>query len=57
MKIYEPMAVKLTEALDMLQEENSLNYDDIAPFTQHEELEHMQSPITNSTVFEYYDPE
>ena len=33
MKIYEPMAVKLTEALEMLQEENSLNYDDIAPST------------------------
>ena len=57
MKIYEPMAVKLTEALDMLQEENSLNYDDIVPSTQHEELEHIQLPTTNSTIFEYCDPE
>ena len=31
MKIYEPMTAKLTEALDILQQENSLNYDDIAP--------------------------
>ena len=33
------MAVKLTEALDIFQQENSLNYDDNAPSTQHEELE------------------
>ena len=57
MKIYEPMAVKLTEALDIFQQENSLNYDDIAPSTQHEELEHIEFPTTISTTFEYFYPE
>ena len=57
MKIYEPMAVKLTEALDIFQQENSLNYDDISPSTQHEELEHIEFPTAISTTSEYYDPE
>ena len=57
MKIYKPMAAKLTEALDIFQQENSLNYDDIAPSTQHEELEHTEFPTTISTTFEYCDPE
>ena len=57
MKIYEPMAVELSETLDIFQQENSLNYDDIAPSTQHEELEHTEFPTTISTTFEYYDPE
>ena len=34
-----------------------MNYDDIAPSTQHEELEHIEFPTTISTTFEYYDPE
>ena len=51
------LTVNLTEALDIFQQENSLNYDDIAPSTQHEELEHIEFPTTISTTFEYYDPE
>ena len=57
MKIYEPMAAKLTEVLDIFQQKNSLNYDDIAPSTQHEELEHTEFHTTISTTFEFYDPE
>ena len=56
MRVYEPMAEKLTNVIEIFKQD-SLGFDDVAPSTQHKEFDHMQFPSTISTMFEFYDPE
>ena len=55
MRVYEPMAEELTNAIEIFKH-NSHDFDDVAPSTQHEEFDHIQFPSTISSTFEFYDP-
>ena len=56
MRVYEPMAKKLAYGIEIFKQD-SLDFDDVAPSTQHEEFDHMQFQSTISSTFEFYDPE
>ena len=58
MKVYEPMAQILSDAMEVFMREEILTeYDDVAPSTQHEEDKHVILESTQSEQFEFYDPE
>ena len=56
MRVYEPMAEELTNAIGIFKQD-SLDFYDVASSTQHEEFDHMQFPSTICSTFEFYDPE
>ena len=57
-KFYEPLSRILNEAIEVFQmEENALEYNEVAPSTQHEEDNHEFLASKPSELYEYFDPE
>ena len=58
MKVFEPLSRILNEAIEVFQmEENALEYNEVAPSTQHEEDNHKFLASKLSKLYEYFDPE
>ena len=58
MKVFDPLSIILNEAIEVFQmEENALEYNEVAPSTQHEEDNHKFLASKPSKLYEYFDPE
>ena len=57
MAVYEPLSAVLDDAVHMLEQEAAIDHEEVAPSTQHEDMQHKEEQSVKSKSHEFYDPE